>query len=105
MTMGPDRDITLRVYESKLKEVQTIAQVDENLQCRLGVDITVDGNADEWEITLLKEDGSVIRKEKVKGKVDWEVDAELWWPVGEGSPTRYIVQVDLLDKVSLCSIT
>jgi hypothetical protein len=47
----------------------------------------------------------VIRKEKVKGKVDWEVDAELWWPVGEGSPTRYIVQVDLLDKVSLCSIT
>jgi len=99
MTMGPDRDITVRLYESKLKEVQTIAQVDEGLKCELGVEVQVEGDADEWEITLSKENGQVVRKEKVRGKVEWKVDAELWWPVGEGPPTRYIVKIDLLDKV------
>ena len=99
--MGPDRDITVKVYESRLKEVQTSAKVDENLNCSLGVDVQVDGEADEWEITLIKEDGTEVKNEKVKGKVDWRVDAELWWPVGEGVPTRYTVKVDLLDKVRL----
>jgi len=102
--MGPDRDITVRVYESRLKEVQTIAQVDEGLKCNLGVDVQVEGGADEWEITLSKEDGMVVKKEKAMGKVVWDVDAELWWPVGEGPPTRYTVKVDLLDKVRLSKI-
>ena len=99
--MGPDRDITVKVYESRLKEVQTSAKVDENLNCSLGVDVLVEGEADEWEITLIKEDGTVVKEEKANGKVDWEVDAELWWPVGEGAPTRYTVKVELLDKVRL----
>ena len=99
--MGPDREITIKVYESRLKEVQTSAKVDEQLHCRLGVDVEVEGAADEWEITLLKEDDTVVKKERAKGKVDWEVkDSDLWWPVGEGSPSRYKVKVDLLDKVS-----
>jgi hypothetical protein len=97
--MGPDREITVKVYESKLKEVQTSAQVDEGLKCKLGVDVHVEGGADEWEITLLKDDGTVVKKERAKGKVVWNVDAELWWPVREGPPTRYTVKVDLLDKV------
>jgi hypothetical protein len=100
--MGPDRDITIKVYDSRLKSVQTSAKVDEKLQCRLGVDVEVEGSADEWEITLIKEDGTVVTKERAKGKVDWEVkDADLWWPVGEGSPTRYTVKVILLDKASV----
>lgn len=89
----------MRIYESKLKEVQTSAQVDDGLKCKLGVDAQVDGGADEWDITLSKEDGTVLRKERARGKVVWDVDAELWWPVGEGSPTRYTVKIDLLDKV------
>jgi hypothetical protein len=97
--MGPDREITVRVYESKLKEVQTSGQVDGELKCKLGVDVQVEGGADEWDITLSKEDGTVLKKERAKGKMEWEVDAELWWPVGEGLPTRYTVKVDLLDKV------
>jgi hypothetical protein len=101
LTMGPDRAITVRVYESKLKEVQTSAQVDEGLKCKLGVDVQVEGGADEWDITLSKEDGTVVKRERAKGKVVWDVDAELWWPVGEGPPTRYTVKVDLLDKVRL----
>jgi hypothetical protein len=97
--MGPDREITVKVYESKLKEVQTSAQVDEGLKCKLGVDVQVEGGADEWDITLSKEDGTVVKKERAKGKVVWDVDAELWWPVGESPPTRYTIKVDLLDKV------
>jgi hypothetical protein len=97
--MAPDREITVRVYESKLKEVQTCAQVDEGLKCKLGVDVQVEGGADEWEIILSKEDGTVLKKERARQKVVWDVDAELWWPVGEGPPTRYTVKVDLLDKV------
>jgi len=97
--MGPDREITVRVYESKLKEVQTSARVDEGLKCKLGVDVQVEGGADEWDIILSQEDGTVLRKERARGKVVWDVDAKLWWPVGEGSPTRYTVKIDLLDKV------
>jgi hypothetical protein len=70
------------------------------LQCKLGVDVEVEGDAKEWEVSLIEEDGTVINKEKVTGKIDWDVkDAELWWSVGEGKPTRYTVKVDLLDKV------
>lgn len=104
--MGPDRDITVRVYETRLKEVHTSAKVDENLQCKLGVDVELegDGDAKEWQVTLLKEDGTVVKQERVRGKVDWDVpDAELWWSVGEGKPTRYTVQVDLFDHVSVSS--
>ena len=97
--MGPDREVTVRVYESKLKEVQTSAQVDEELRCQLGVDVQVEGEAEEWEITLSQEDGTIVKKERARGKVLWDIDAELWWPVGEGPPTRYTVNVDLLDKV------
>ena len=97
--MGPDREVTVRVYESKLKEVQTSAQVDEELRCQLGVDVQVEGEAEEWEITLSQEDGTIVKKERARGKVLWDIDAELWWPVGEGPPTQYTVNVDLLDKV------
>lgn len=98
--MGPDRDITLRVYESRLKDVQTSAKVDEALKCSLGVDVEVEGSAVEWEISLIKEDGTVVNKQRTTKKVEWEVeDAELWWSVGEGKPTRYTVKVDLLDNV------
>lgn len=99
--MGPDREITVRVYDSILKEVQTSAQVDEELKCKLDIDVQVEGGADEWDISLSKEDGTVIKKERAHGKVEWNVDAELWWPVGEGLPTRYTVKIDLLDKVRL----
>lgn len=98
--MGPDRDITVRVFESRLKEVHTSAKVNENLQCKLGVEVEVEGSAKEWEVSLIKEDGTVVNKEKVSGKVDWDVEnAELWWSVGEGKPTRYTVKVDLLSQV------
>jgi hypothetical protein len=97
--MGPDREITVKVYESKLKEVQTSAQVDEGLKCKLGINVQVEGGADKWDITLSKEDGTVLKKKRARQKVVWDVDAELWWPVGEGRPTRYTVKVDLLDKV------
>jgi hypothetical protein len=99
--MGPDREITVRVYESILKEVQKSAQVDEGLKCKLDIDVQVEGGADEWDISLSKEDGTVIKKVRAQGKVEWNVDADLWWPVGEGLPTRYTVQIDLLDKVRL----
>jgi beta-galactosidase/beta-glucuronidase len=100
--MGPDREISVKVYSSRLKEVQTSAVVDENLDCSLGVDVQVEGDAKEWEISLVDEDGRIVRKEKATGRVDWEVkDAKLWWPVGEGSPTRYSVKVDLLGTVRI----
>jgi hypothetical protein len=99
--MGPDREITVKVYESKLKEVQTSAQVDEGLKCKLGINVQVEGGADKWDITLSKEDGTVLKKKRARQKVVWDVDAELWWPVGEGPPTRYTVKVDLLDTVRL----
>jgi hypothetical protein len=43
----------------------------------------------------------VIKKERAQGKVEWKVDAEFWWPLGEGLPTRYTVKINLLDKVRL----
>jgi hypothetical protein len=55
--MGPDREITVRVYESILKEVQKSAQVDEGLKCKLDIDVQVVGGADESDITLSKEMG------------------------------------------------
>ena len=70
--MGPDRDITVRIYESGFKEVQTSAQVDGELKCKLGVDVQVEGGADEWEITLSKEDGTILKKETARQKVVWE---------------------------------
>jgi hypothetical protein len=98
--MGPDREITVRVYDSRLKEVQTSAVVDKDLACSLAVNVQVEGEAKEWEISLMTERGEVVKKEKVTGKVEWKVDdADLWWPVGEGPATRYTVKVDLLDEV------
>lgn len=85
-----------------MKQVQTSAIVDQDLACSLGVEVQVDGEASELEVSLITETGAVIRKEKATGKVDWQVkDADLWWPVGEGAPTRYTVKVDLLGQVSL----
>lgn len=104
--MGPDRDITVRVYESRLKTVHTSAKVDENLKCSLGVEVEVEGDAKEWEVSLISEDGTVINKQKTSdAKIDWKLEnIDLWWSVGEGKPTRYTIKVDLFDKVSLISV-
>lgn len=100
MTIGPDRDITVRIYDSRLKTVHTSAKVDKDLNCSLGVEVDIEGEGEavEWEVSLINESGKVIKQERTSNKkVNWELeDMELWWSVGEGSPTRYTVKVDLL---------
>lgn len=95
--MGPDRPVHLNLFTSRLKSIQAAARVDENLKTSLVVSADIQGPAKDWQVSL---DGKVLGTGQSGDKVEYDVDAKLWWPVNEGSQTRYTVQVDLLSSVS-----
>ena len=104
LCMGPDRAVHLRMWKSRLKEVRTIAKVDEALRTVLRVKMDVEGGKGcSRRVVVCGEDEKVVKEwqtgedvveEDLSGKV------ELWWPVGQGRQTRYTVKVELLDDVS-----
>jgi beta-mannosidase len=108
--MGPDRPIYLHLFDTRLDEVWTKAEVNEKLEPRLEVDITIEGQpAREVRCWLESEDGSVVTEQRVEpgnSCIKWDLRGlvDLWWPNGAGTPTRYSFNVELLDLVSLSTV-
>ena len=102
--MGPDRAINLRIWKSRLKDVRTIARVDEALRTSLRVEMDVEGVVGlSKRVVLSGEDGVMVKEWKMEEDVvedDLNGKVELWWPVGHGSQKRYTVKVELLGEVS-----
>ena len=70
--MGPDRPIHLKIWESRLKEVRTAAEVDENLQRRLKTQVNVEGEGHgKFRVTMRNEHGTVIREQEKGGGKAW----------------------------------
>ena len=95
--VGPDRPIHLRLFNSRLGRVTTLATVNDNLDRLLKVDAELDGGEGcQVVVTLKKLDGTVIKSHH-EGKVDWKLgrEVELWWPLGHGEPIRHEVVVEL----------
>lgn len=113
MTMGPDRPITLHLADVKFEEVHTKAIVEENLDRRLEVDISVKADTSttlSCHCALLDgETGAVVKEETVSLNgaksitVDWAMDSDrvqLWWPNGSGEQKRYRFECTLKNGVS-----
>jgi hypothetical protein len=85
--------------------VWTKADVNEKLEPRLEVDITIEGRpAGQVRCWMEREDGSVVTEQRVepgKSCIKWDLRGlvDLWWPNGAGTPTRYSFNVELLDSV------
>jgi beta-mannosidase len=99
--MGIDRPITLLLYESRLKSVNTAARVDDNLSTSFMVEVDVDGLYTDIRVKVVDPDGHAILHECMPtGTGEWDLAAELWWPVNEGAQVLYDVVVDLYNGVS-----
>lgn len=97
--MGIDRPVHLHLFTSGISSVNTSARVDAELRTSLAVQVDVEGSG-QINVTVTSPDGLVLKDERIQGKAEWDLKAELWWPVNEGKQTLYEVKVELYSSVS-----
>lgn len=97
--MGIDRPVHLHLFTSGISSVNTSARVDAELRTSLAVQVDVEGSG-QINVTVTSPDCLVLKDERIQGKVEWDLKAELWWPVNEGKQTLYEVKVELYSSVS-----
>lgn len=100
--MGIDRPVSFLIYESRIKSVQTSAPVGEDSSTSLAVEVETEGYYTDIRVKVFDKDGRAILNESIpSGEGEWDVVADLWWPVNEGRQVLYDVVVDLYNSVSI----
>jgi hypothetical protein len=111
MTIGPWKPIALHTYQNRISDVDVRSQVSESLAVKLIADLSFSEQAPGFASFVLKNATGSIEasaskiptgKGHCRATFDWAPGKlDLWYPVGYGAQSMYMVEVVLTDEVRL----
>ncbi|KAG8980228.1 hypothetical protein FRB93_009335 [Tulasnella sp. JGI-2019a] len=107
LTTGPWKPVYLQSYTSRLEDLRITSIVEESLDVKIDVDLTLSSDQPAKASIALKDaSGKVLKSteitlEKGSGRGTFEAKAgelELWYPVGYGKPVLHTVDVEVVSE-------
>lgn len=111
MTVGPWRPISLHAYTSHVKDLRAVIDVKEDLSIRVDVSFEINGPSTGLKASyaLLSADKKPLFSDAVSlasgnGHAFFEAKSgvyDLWYPIGYGKQSLYVLQAKLTDEVCI----